>query len=195
MMHYRDLISDDLTDEYLVLHAQSGEEDAFTRLFYKYNTLICKHILHLVRNHDEMQDLAQITFYKAFRNIATLKDGSHFKSWLYQIATNTARDHLRTEQRRPWLSNTSPLPEVDLHKWDMEFEEQVCMAEMFEEALHQTLQKLSHTQRTCLLLHGQGLEIHQIAVQLQLKEAVVKKYTSKAYQVLREIMQNLLDKS
>lgn len=193
-MSQYNLLSEDLTDECLVLRAQGGGEDAFTRLFHKYNAPICKHLLHLVRNHEEMQDLAQITFWKAFRNIATLKDGSHFKSWLYQIATNTARDHLRTEQRRPWLSDTSTLPEVDLLMWDAEFEEQVCMAEAFEEALRQTLQKLSHTQGACLLLHGQGLETHQVAAQLQLKEVVVKKYTSKAYQVLREITQNLLDK-
>lgn len=193
MLHHY-LLSDDLTDEWLVLRAQHGGQDAFTRLFHKYNAPICKHLLHLVRNHEEMQDLAQITFWKAFRNISTLKDGSHFKSWLYQIATNTARDHLRTEQRRPWLADTGTLTEVDLMKWDAEFEEQVCLAEIFEEALRQTLQKLSRSQRDCFLLHGQGHDTLQIATQLQLKEAVVKKYTSKAYQILREITQNLLEK-
>ena len=87
-MPYYNLLADDLSDECLVSHAQNGGEDAFTRLFHKYNAPICKHILQLVRNHEEMQDLAQITFWKAFRNIATLKGGSHFKSWLYQIAAN-----------------------------------------------------------------------------------------------------------
>ncbi|GAC1480572.1 MAG: hypothetical protein NVS2B12_35670 [Ktedonobacteraceae bacterium] len=141
-----------------------------------------------------MQDLAQLTFWKAFRNITTLKEGSHFKSWLYQIATNTARDHLRAEQRRPWLSDTGALTEVDLLKWDSEFEEQVCMAEIFEEALRQTLQKLSSTQRSCFVLQGQGRTTQYIAEHLQLKEVVVKKYISKAYQILREITQNLLEK-
>lgn len=193
MLHHS-LLANDLSDEWLVLRAQHGGEEAFARLFHKYNAPICKHLLHLVRNHEEMQDLAQITFWKAFRNISTLKDGSHFKSWLYQIATNAARDHLRAEQRRPWLLDSGTLTEVDLLKWDAEFEEQVCLAQIFEEALRQTLQKLSQTQRASFLLHGQGLDTQQIAAQLQLKEAVVKKYISKAYQILREITQNLLEK-
>lgn len=54
-------------------------------------------IKRFIANHvdpDEADDLAQETWLKAWRNWPTLSD-SNVKSWLYTVALNTIRDHVR----------------------------------------------------------------------------------------------------
>ncbi|HLG75824.1 MAG TPA: sigma factor [Ktedonobacteraceae bacterium] len=58
-----------------------------------------------MRNHTDVQDLAQQTFIKAHQKLPTLTKGTSFERWLYRIAENTARDYFRAKKRRPVLSS------------------------------------------------------------------------------------------
>lgn len=43
----------------------------------------------------EAEDCLQETFVRAFRAFPRLKSHRHLRAWLYRVATNTARSHLR----------------------------------------------------------------------------------------------------
>lgn len=49
----------------------------------------------MVKDRDLAQDVVQETFFKAFKQLDTLKDGSKIESWLASIASRTAVDLLR----------------------------------------------------------------------------------------------------
>jgi RNA polymerase sigma-70 factor (ECF subfamily) len=53
-----------------------------------------------VRDPDLVHDICQESFLKALRSLGELKDASRFGSWLYRIAENTLRDHLRRKARQ-----------------------------------------------------------------------------------------------
>jgi RNA polymerase sigma factor (sigma-70 family) len=45
-------------------------------------------------------------FFKTYRNLAQFRGTSSFRTWLHQIAANTARNELRRRSRRPQVSDT-----------------------------------------------------------------------------------------
>jgi RNA polymerase sigma-70 factor (ECF subfamily) len=85
-----------------VRQAASGDADAFTDLFNRYYPMIYAFAYRLCQDRSDAQEIAQETFIKAARAIASVR-GS-FKGWLYRIAHNTATDHLRARTRRSRLA-------------------------------------------------------------------------------------------
>jgi RNA polymerase sigma-70 factor (ECF subfamily) len=70
--------------------------------------------------------LMQETFFKVYRNLHRFRGASSFRTWLFQIALNTARNELRRRSRRPtvsdvpldvWGETPSAADDVE-HAWD-----------------------------------------------------------------------------
>lgn len=85
----------------LVRRVQGGQKNAFDLLVRKYQHKVFAIISRYVHNHAEAQDVAQDTFLRAYRAIANFRGDSAFYTWLYTIATNTAKNHLVAMGRRP----------------------------------------------------------------------------------------------
>src|SRR5438270_2410405 len=83
--------------------ARIGDARGFTALFQCYNAQICTYLARMVDNDELGRDLAQETFLHAWKALPTLQGELHFKAWLYRIATNVARSHLRHERLIRWL--------------------------------------------------------------------------------------------
>jgi RNA polymerase sigma-70 factor (ECF subfamily) len=58
-------------------------------------------ISRYVHDADEVQDVAQEAFIKAYRALPGFRGDSAFYTWLYRIAINTAKNHLVSRSRRP----------------------------------------------------------------------------------------------
>src|SRR5437588_1489282 len=98
----------------VVVDAQAGSISAFNTLFEYYNARICTYLARMVGNDEEGRDLAQETFIKVWRALPGMNDQSHFDTWLYRIATNTAIDHLRRRKSRwpLWRSSAEEEPSM-----------------------------------------------------------------------------------
>lgn len=88
-------------DQQLVERVQSGDKRAFDLLVLKYQHKVLSLISRYVRDMDEVQDVAQEAFVKAYRAIERFRGESAFYTWLYRIAINTAKNHLVSRGRRP----------------------------------------------------------------------------------------------
>ena len=89
------------TDQQLVARVQNGDTRAFDLLVLKYQHKILGLISRYVHDADEVQDVAQEAFIKAFRALPRFRGDSAFYTWLYRIAINTAKNHLVSRSRRP----------------------------------------------------------------------------------------------
>jgi len=78
-----------------IRRAQRGESEAFGPLVERYQQRIFAIVFHLVRRRDEVEDLAQEIFFKAFRAIRSYNFQSSFATWLSRIAVNHCYDYLR----------------------------------------------------------------------------------------------------
>ena len=89
------------TDQQLVAKVQKGDSRAFDMLVLKYQHKIFSLIGRYVRDADEVQDVAQEAFIKAYKALPRFRGDSAFYTWLYRIAINTAKNHLVSRSRRP----------------------------------------------------------------------------------------------
>ena len=89
------------TDQQLVARVQKGDARAFDLLVLKYQHKIFGLISRYVHDADEVQDVAQEAFIKAYKALPRFRGDSQFYTWLYRIAVNTAKNHLVSRSRRP----------------------------------------------------------------------------------------------
>ena len=90
-----------VTDQQLVSRVQKGDSRAFDLLVLKYQHKIFGLISRYVRDADEVQDVAQEAFIKAYKALPNFRGDSAFYTWLYRIAINTAKNYLVSRARRP----------------------------------------------------------------------------------------------
>ena len=83
------------TDGVLVESAKSGDSKAFSSLVLKHQQSLLRLCMRFTNSHDLAEDIVQDTFVKAFRKLSTFEGRSSFKSWLFQIAVNTAKNKIR----------------------------------------------------------------------------------------------------
>ncbi len=88
-------------DQALVERVQKGDKKAFDVLVLKYQQRVMNILSRYVRDPSEVQDLAQETFIKAYRALATFRGDSAFYTWVYRIAINTAKNFIVAQGRRP----------------------------------------------------------------------------------------------
>ena len=88
----------------VVNRAQNGDMEACDELIQQYQERIYATIYHMISNHEDAADLAQITFIKAIRKINNFKGQSSFFTWLYRIAVNNTINFIRTKRKRVILS-------------------------------------------------------------------------------------------
>ncbi len=103
------------TDQQLVARVQKGDSRAFDLLVLKYQHRIFGLIGRYVRDADEVQDVAQEAFIKAYKALPGFRGESAFYTWLYRIAINTAKNYLVSRARRP--------PGTDIEIEDAEYYE------------------------------------------------------------------------
>ncbi|HXG52349.1 MAG TPA: sigma-70 family RNA polymerase sigma factor [candidate division Zixibacteria bacterium] len=89
------------SDPELVRRCQDGDVDAFQELVSRYHQKVYMVIFGLLRNRDDALEVAQETFFRAYRKIGDFHGGSTFYTWLYRIAVNLAIDSQRRQKRNP----------------------------------------------------------------------------------------------
>lgn len=88
-------------DSELVARVKAGDKTAFDLLVRKYQQRIMNLISRFVKDSDEVKDVAQEAFIKAYRALPGFRGDSAFYTWLYRIAINTAKNYLVSQGRRP----------------------------------------------------------------------------------------------
>jgi RNA polymerase sigma-70 factor, ECF subfamily len=169
----------ELTDQQLVARVQKGDKKAFDLLVLKYQHKIMSLISRYIRNSDEVQDVAQEAFIKAYRALPNFRGDSAFYTWMYRIAINTAKNHLVARQRRP--------PGVDIDIDDAEhFEgdfqlkeienpENILFGSELKQVVEKALQSLPEDLRTAVTLREfDGLSYEDIAITMDCPVGTVR---------------------
>ncbi|MHC4923792.1 MAG: RNA polymerase sigma factor [Planctomycetota bacterium] len=84
-----------------VVAAQGGDAEAFADLVAQYQGLVLSLLAGRVRGRQDVEDLAQEVFLKAFRKLPDLREPERFAGWLSRIAVNATRDFHRRSKVRP----------------------------------------------------------------------------------------------
>jgi RNA polymerase sigma-70 factor, ECF subfamily len=78
-----------------IRRAQRGDHEAFAWLVERYQRKVFSLVFHLVRQQDEVEDLAQEIFLKVYRAIRSYNFRASFGAWVGRIGVNHCYDYLR----------------------------------------------------------------------------------------------------
>lgn len=150
----RDQIVSDLE---LVEKVKTGDRKAFSELVRRHQRSVLRLSLRFVKDMDTAEDVTQEAFIKAYEKLNSFEGRASFKSWLFQIAVNTARNKIRE-----WKRETVDIDDVQLAV-DAEAEMTLVHASV-SDILQQEVDKLPIKQKTALVLRVyEDLSFNEIA--------------------------------
>ena len=82
----------------------AGHDAALNDLMERHATAVFQFLCRMLGSAEDANDLAQETFARVFRARASFRANQKFTAWLYTIAANLARNHLRWRARHPTVS-------------------------------------------------------------------------------------------
>jgi RNA polymerase sigma-70 factor (ECF subfamily) len=131
----------------------------------------------------EAEDLTQETFIRAYRALSEYEPGRirelKLRGWIWTIALNLGRNHLRARSRRPLLVDR----EIEVRSDDPDY---VDLS-----AWHRRLQGLPpRTRRAVVLRHVVGLGYEEIAIATGQAVGTVKSDVHRGLEKLRNILED-----
>lgn len=186
-------------DAALIKRALKGDQKAFKRLRLKYYDAIYNAIYRMIRDKEEVTDLTQEAFIKAFTSLASFNEEYAFSTWLFKIATNNSIDYIRRKKLQTF-SIDKPIESKDS---DYTFEIPDTTYEADSELISGQRKKLlddaiaslpPRYRQVIILRHVDEKEYQEIAEFLKLPLGTVKAHIFRArellYKKLRDKMRN-----
>lgn len=190
-------MSENQTDENLVRQTQRGNKAAFNLLVIKYQHRVQKLVARFVRNHDEVEDVVQEAFIKAYRAIGNFRGDSQFYTWLYRIAVNTAKNHLVSKSRKPPASDLD-VEEVEnmsigAAMSDIATPERTLLADEIARTVRNAIDKLPDDLKTAITLREfEGLSYDDIANAMGCPVGTVRSRIFRAREAIDEQLKPLM---
>ena len=184
------------TDNQLVFRVQKGDKSAFDLLVIKYQYKVHAIISRYVKDIDEVNDVMQEAFIKAYRSLKGFRGESAFYTWLYRIAVNTAKNYLTARNRRP------PAFDVDVdvsdhsegHKQlhNIDSPENIFYRDELQSVINTAIENLPEDLRTALILREfEGLNYEEIADIMNCPIGTVRSRIFRARESLEEKIKEL----
>lgn len=184
----------DVSDEELIHATLAGDNAAFGRLIQKYYAPLHAMILRHLGQREESEDVLQQVFVQACRHLKSFRLESKFYTWIYAIALNRMKNHLRQkkirqtvsmdevnswdEETRPQWPDPSPTPEESVAKT------------MQLEAIQKALDTLQEGAKSIFILHYfQHMPLEQVASIVGKPLGTVKVYLHRARKTVRKVLE------
>ncbi len=184
-----------VSDEKLMLECSKGDMSAFELLVRRYQDALVNYINFTINDYHRAEDLTQETFLRVFKSANRYEPKSTFKSWLYTIATNLAKNELRNRRRRKtyFLEDMVAENEDVYHSEymiDTRFQPDILYEKKEQQQLiKKTLNKLPENQRLALtLVTYQELTYEEISEILQCSVGAVKSLIHRARQNMKGLL-------
>ena len=185
------------TDQELVARVIKGNQAAFNLLVLRYQHRVASLISRFINDPQEVEDVSQETFIKAYRALGSFRGDSAFYTWLYRIAVNTAKNYLVARNRRP------PAKDVELDDPDnpemlgvlkeIETPEGNLMSDNLKAEIEKAIQELPEELRTAFTLREfSGLSYEDITEIMDCPVGTVRSRIFRAREAIDQRIRELL---
>ncbi len=176
----------------LVQASKEGDQTAMSELVTLYAPSVHNLIFSIIRDSTIVEDLAQETFVRMLLSIEKYEFRAPFKSWLFRIAVNLCRDHMRKKKVRRIITRF----QVDRESGEEQsfIDEEQDSSKMVHESeqmdiIFTALNKISEYSRIVFTLREmKGLSYEEISETLGWKIGTVKSRLFRARRELAELL-------
>lgn len=169
-------------EEVIKQYMLSRSNDCFETLYNRYVRKVYNRCYSLTKDSGQAQDFTHDIFIRAFSSLDRFQERSAFSTWLYSISYNYCMDQLRVAGRLSSTALTDDLEYTYVEEADTDSTEQHL------QQLAQAMQCISPEEAQILRMKYQdGLDVRQIAAQLNLKESAVKMRLKRSRDKVRQL--------
>lgn len=185
------------SDKQLVVRVQKGDKRAFDMLVLKYQYKVHAIVSRYIKDFDEVNDVVQEAFIKAYRALGNFRGESQFYTWLYRIAVNTAKNYLVARNRRPPVNDVD-VDEAELyggsdHLKDVDSPENLLFRDELEKVVDDAIQDLPEDLRTALTLREfEGLSYEDIATIMECPVGTVRSRIFRAREAIDQQVKKMM---
>jgi len=174
------------TDAQLVEWSRNGDRTAFATIVKKYQSLVCSITYNATGSLSLSEDLAQETFFAAWKQLSELREPARLRSWLCGITRFLVGKEFRRQGREP-LHVAAALDAVQ-EPPSLEASPSMQAVSREEEAiLWRALQRIPDTYREPLILfYREEKSVERVAAELELTEDAVRQRLSRGRKLLQE---------
>ena len=182
-------------DRILVDRFKSGDKAAFDEMVSRYWTRIYSMVNQLLRNPQDAEEVTQDAFIRAHRGLVNFRGESAFSTWLYQIATNLARNrywYWWRRKRDKSVSLDTPMSAdndttlADIIPSQVETPGDITVTQEFVSRIGTGMERLNPKHREILILRNvKNLSYDEIAEILHISVGTVKSRIARARESLR----------
>jgi RNA polymerase sigma-70 factor (ECF subfamily) len=173
----------------LVRRVREGDHEAFELLVVKYQERIFRLMRRLLGNQEQVEDLAQEVFIRAYRSLGSFKGESSFYTWLYKIALNTYRNYCRSLGRRPEGSVVDGEHLLDSMRSRDGGPERAAFRSEFWDVVKSSLQDLPDEQREAIVLCDlEGLSYEEMATVIGIPVGTVRSRVFRGRRALQKLL-------
>jgi len=175
-----------LSDEELVLRILNGEKHLYEILIRKFNQQLYRISMSIINDDQEAEDIMQITYLNAYRQLENFKHQSSFNTWLTRILINESLLHKKRKlkQEKTLMENTYN---------DSHFETPLnnLMNKELKSILEKAIAELPEKYRLVFVMREvQGMSTNETMAALELGESNVKIRLTRAKEMLRAGLQD-----
>jgi RNA polymerase sigma-70 factor (ECF subfamily) len=175
----------EISDEHLITSTLKGNDDAFAQLVIRYKRKVFSLAARFARDRDELEDISQEVFIKAYENLKDFRREGPFDHWLSRITVRTCYDFLRRIRREKFHT---PIENLVFELRDQNHEARQAAREAHE-LIAWGLSRLRPEERLIItLLELEEKPVREIAELTGWSESKVKVRAFRARQALKKIL-------
>jgi RNA polymerase sigma-70 factor (ECF subfamily) len=169
----------DAGDRELVRRAQKEDKEAFEELIRRHQHRVFAVAGGILKRREDVEDIAQQVFVKAYFSIKRFDQRAAFSTWLYKITVNECWDLLRKKKVRP-LVYEADLSEEQARQVETSEERRSTAPDISDrlaaqQRVERLLEGLDERDRLMLILKEvEGFSIEEVAAVLDLNANTVK---------------------
>lgn len=179
----------------LVRLAQAGDRRAFELLVVRHQRRLARYVSRYVRSPQEVEDLVQEAFLKAYRGLHSFRAESKFSTWLHRIAGHTAQNYLDYMKLRPRAASGDDENESVVEPSTVtDNPENILMSKQIAETVSQAIDELPDVERQALVLREfEGLSYDEIAQRAECPVGTVRTRIFRAREHVARALKPILD--
>ena len=176
---------------WLISECIAGNEAAIEMFVRQYETGVFRLALSIVGDQAEANEITQETFISALRSLNSYQETKSLKAWLYTIALNHSRSHLRKRKTLERLRTTlNSIFRVETQKQTLP--EESAIQNEKEAEIWKVLNKLDEPFRIVVILrYFHELSINEISKILSINEGTIHSRLHTARERLRNALIHL----
>jgi len=177
----------------LVKAVQGGDVHAFETLVRHYKSRLLNYLFWMLRNTGEAEDVAQETFFRAYKGIKRFRGDSQFSTWLFRIGINTAKRSMARSARGVYPKENPHEAGASLQRTvDYDTPESIMESRELLVELDAALDRMQPELRTALLLREfDGLDYEEIADRMFTPIGTVRSRIHRARESLLPLLKNM----